>query len=384
MYWSLAVNRSLMARIACRAVAGVVAFLAFAGGASTAATQADQPGGKGAAGGGADASVEVRIPAERQLAARIVDHVEPAGEATLHMPTDVAVDQQGTVYIADGANHRVVVVPASGTMPQVLDKFADGGRLARPVGLTVDAQEQLWIADADQQAVLVVGPDQRLRERIALSVPKDDRAIDPTDIAVAADGRYVFVVDNEHHRVLVHDRETASTKAVGEYGRALGELQWPFQICVDERGEAYVTEAIGGRVQRLDTSPRFLSQVARWGLELGQLYRPKGIAVRGELLYVGDSTTQVVQVFRRTGRCLGVLTDEQGRALRFAHPMGLAFDTQGRLYVTELKANRVAVVQLEDERLASGGEATEAGAAEAGTATARVETGSSQGNQPGS
>jgi len=41
-----------------------------------------------------------------------------------------------------------------------------------------------------------------------------------------------------------------------------------------------------------------------------------------------------------------VLTDGEGRPLRFAHPMGLSFAPGGRLYVVELRADRVAVVEV--------------------------------------
>jgi hypothetical protein len=39
-----------------------------------------------------------------------------------------------------------------------------------------------------------------------------------------------------------------------------------------------------------------------------------------------------VQVFDARGRLTGCVTGADGRPLRFAHPMGMAFDRSGRLY----------------------------------------------------
>ena len=51
-------------------------------------------------------------------------------------------------------------------------------------------------------------------------------------------------------------------------------------------------------------------------------------------------------VFDARGRVVGCLTGADGRPMRFEHPMGMAFDRAGRLYVVELAANRVAIVTL--------------------------------------
>ncbi len=100
-------------------------------------------------------------------------------------------------------------------------------------------------------------------------------------------------------------------------------------------------------MQRLTSEDRWGGQIGKWGVELGQVYRPKGIAADGRgRLFVGDSTLGVVQVFSERGSLEGVLTDKDGRPLKFAHPMGMCLDKTGRLYVVELKQNRVAGVSI--------------------------------------
>jgi sugar lactone lactonase YvrE len=108
---------------------------------------------------------------------------------------------------------------------------------------------------------------------------------------------------------------------------------------------------IGSRLQTISPTDRWAGEIGRWGIELGQLYRPKGVAADAKgRIFVSDSTTAVVQVFGPRGALEGVLTDKDGAPLRFQHPMGLSFDRKGQLYVVELAANRVAVVSLEAEK----------------------------------
>ena len=61
-----------------------------------------------------------------------------------------------------------------------------------------------------------------------------------------------------------------------------------------------------------------------------------------------DSYLGNVQVFTLDGRFLGVLADAAGMPMAFTTPTGITIDSERhRLYVVELKANRVRRVDLE-------------------------------------
>ena len=80
----------------------------------------------------------------------------------------------------------------------------------------------------------------------------------------------------------------------------------------------------------------------------GQLFRPKGVAVWDNRVFVTDSYLGSVQVFDLNGDFLGALTDAAGAAMKFTTPTGIAVDAnRKRLYVVELKANQVCRVDLE-------------------------------------
>lgn len=294
---------------------------------------------------------ELIIPAEKRIVSKIVTTLAAPADKPMHMPTDVAVDRRGMVFVADGTNDRIVRFTRGGKFAGVI-RSSDGESLNRPVGLTVGPADRLWIADTGNHRVIVIGPDGKLIETIRLAKPMDGRAPDPTDVAVTADGRRTYIVDNDNHRLLIRDNEGRTLSTMGRFGRGLGQFQWPFMVCISPKGYVYISDVIGARAQRLSRKDRWAGQVpARvpWGVRLGQLYRPKGVAVdRRGRLYISDSTLSVVQVFDAEGGLAGVLTDPAGKPLRFRHPMGMCFGAGGRLYVVELGADRVAVIEVKD------------------------------------
>jgi hypothetical protein len=165
---------------------------------------------------------------------------------------------------------------------------------------------------------------------------------------VTRDGARAYIVDNANHRLIIRDNRSETLTVMGKSGRALGQFEFPFMVCIGLEKYAFITEAVGARVQQVSPDDRWAGTIGRVGVMLGDLYRPKGIAVdsRGRV-FVGDSSMGVIQAFTPRGFVAGVLTDAAGQPLQFEHPMGMRFDVKGNLLVVELRANRVAVVTIQ-------------------------------------
>src|SRR5271169_4247083 len=74
----------------------------------------------------------------------------------LAKPTGVAVDKEGNLYVADTLNNRIEVFDADGVFIRTWGKNGDGpGYFARPKGVAIDSDGHVWVADGMQDRVQV-------------------------------------------------------------------------------------------------------------------------------------------------------------------------------------------------------------------------------------
>lgn len=79
------------------------------------------------------------------------------------LPTNVAVDKEGNVYVTDTLNNRVEIFDADGNFIREFGKGGDGpGRFARPKGVAIDSDGHIWVADEVQSRVQVFDQEGRL------------------------------------------------------------------------------------------------------------------------------------------------------------------------------------------------------------------------------
>ncbi|MEU7137349.1 SMP-30/gluconolactonase/LRE family protein [Streptomyces sp. NPDC046261] len=263
---------------------------------------------------------------------------KPAVSAHLWSPSDVAVDAQGNVYIADADNHRVRKVDAAtATITTVAgtgkpghsgdDKPAVTSQLSNPRGVALDAGGNLYIADTDNQRLRRVDAKTGTITTVAGNGSQDGSGDDgpaakaalnaPRGVAVDAQGN-VYIADTGNHRVRRVDAATATITTVAGTGKpghsgdgepaVKAQLSSPSGVAVDSDGNLFVAEYGTNRVRRVDAVTRTIDPVAGTGHPT--FSGDTGAAVRAEL----------------------------------ASPRGVAVDRQGNLYIADTGNHRVRKV----------------------------------------
>lgn len=284
--------------------------------------------------------------ADRTLVAHPVATWQGAADAPLILPTAVALGLQGTVYVADGVNDRVLQLDRNGQILATIE-IVDGLHLSNPTGLATTADGWLWIADTGNGRAACLAPppglDSSLRPPTTLAARPD-----LTGVAVSPDGSTVWLVDNDGHQLLRSDLGLGTWQRVGGLGDGLGQLHHPFLAAADAQGQVWVSDVINGRVEAYAPTGDALRTVGGFGVTPGELYRPKGVAIGDELIWVTDSVLGVVQAFTPGGRLVDVLRDEAGNILHLDAPAGLAVEGD-RMLVVELGANQVTELRVSRE-----------------------------------
>lgn len=124
-----------------------------------------------------------------------------------------------------------------------------------------------------------------------------------------------------------------------------GRLAEPVAVAVDRRGGLFVADTQRSEIVAFDAEGRFRRRLRppdRPG------YRPVALAVAQDRLYAADIAAHRVDIFATAdGRPLGGFGEIGDRPGAFYYPMGLAFDTRGRLLLSDMMNARVQAFALD-------------------------------------
>ncbi|MDH3884240.1 MAG: NHL repeat-containing protein [Desulfobacterales bacterium] len=268
----------------------------------------------------------------------------------LNQPSDVTVSKDGRIYVVDGVNSKIRIYDQGGRLVSSFGSAGAGSSQLRfPLGIDLDGSGNIYVADAGNHRVQIFSAQGDFIAKMDLPRGKIKPA-DPTDVAVDQTRQHCYVVDNDNHRILVYDLANLELiRTIGTPGSERRNFNYPFLMALDKDNYLYVVEVINTRVQVLNPEGLFVNFIGAWGVEEGEFYRPKGVALdRHNRVYVSDSYLGVIQVFDANGNFYAALGDPRTKKVKkFKTPVGLFIDHLNRLYVVEMRANKVSVFRLE-------------------------------------
>ena len=78
-------------------------------------------------------------------------------------PAGLAVDQEGNLYVADTLNNRIEIFDGDGKFVSTFGKAGDGpGYFSRPKGVAIDGDGHIWVVDGMQDRVQVFNQEAQL------------------------------------------------------------------------------------------------------------------------------------------------------------------------------------------------------------------------------
>lgn len=284
-----------------------------------------------------------------QLECSKISQFSGMADNALSLPTDVAIDPQGHIYIVDSGNHRILVYKADGEYLFAIGSEGQGkGELSYPVGIATTNDGRVLVADRGNKRVLQFSSSGQFIKTLLDNTGESDYV--PVDVAVDSSNQKIYVtVSSPLHQIFVLDNDGKILSKWGAPGSSVGEFRFPATIAVSEDDEIYIVDVLNTRVQVFSKTGEFLVTVGSWGVTQGQLFRPKGVALTArKQILVSDSYLGVVQVYNDDTRFKGVLSSG-GKVAKFITPVGMAVDNQNRIFIAEEMANRVTVCQLADK-----------------------------------
>lgn len=256
----------------------------------------------------------------------------------LNKPNTIAVFR-GRIFLSDSVDAviRVFDVPNRRHFTIGAD---EPGKLAKPLGIDVDRNGNLYVADSSAKVVMVYDPNGRFVRRIGNASWFDRLA----NVTVDPKGDRIYLVDvggvaSQQHRVRVVDAASGEHLFdFGKRGKEPGDFNFPRDLVVGKDGRLYVVDSGNFRVQVFDRDGRFLKSFGTIGRQVGQFARPKEIAVDpAGNIYVVDTAFGNFQIFSAEGELLmfvGSRSEQDGPA-RYMLPAGIYVDEDGRIYMVD-------------------------------------------------
>jgi sugar lactone lactonase YvrE len=305
-----------------------------------------------------------------------VDGVGP--DACFNEPAGLAIDAQGVIYVADRGNASIRKVTPQGEVstwagagpaPGANDGHGAAARFSLPTGIAADASGVLYVADGLNDVIRRVSPD---GDVVTLAGAAGQRgALDgdgtlarfsgPAGMAADAAGN-VYVVDHGSHSIRKISATGLVTTLAGTPGQpghvdgpgAVASFNAPEGIVSDTSGRLYVTDTGNHTVRVIDASGVVSTLAGEAGVSgaadgagaIARFSRPTGIVIDTfGTLYVADTANHTIRKVSPTGSVTTLagtagargVEDGDAASARFDEPSSLALDGLFTLYVGDAR-----------------------------------------------
>ena len=269
----------------------------------------------------------------------------PRGWKYLECP-GVAVDSQDNVYVLTRGEHPIIVFDKEG---KFLRSFGEGLFSNRTHGLYIAYDDSVLAADDGIHTIQKFSPQgEKLMEIGERNHPAPRWSGQPfnrpTSAAILPSNGDVYISDGYgNSRIHVYSGEGEYKFSWGSPGIDAGQFIRPHNIAIDADERVYVVDREAHRIQIFDARGKF---VTMWS----NIHRPDAMVLgRDNFIYVGElngmggvddapGLGHRVSIFDLKGKLqcrFGDANEGEGSG-QFIAPHGIAVDSQGDLYVSEV------------------------------------------------
>ncbi len=314
--------------------------------------------------------------------------------ARFSLPSGVAADSAGNVYVADTGNNTIRQVTPDGVVTTLAglagssggaDGTGSAARFNGPTGVAVDSAGNVYVADTGNNTIRQVTPGGAVTTLAGLagsSASADGtgnaaRFCGPQGVAVDSAGN-VYVADTGSftiRQVAPGGVVTTLAGLAGSQGSADGtgsaaQFNGPHAVAVESAGNLYVADTGNNTIRQVTPGGVVTTLAGLAGSQSGsadgtgsgaRFNGPTGVAVDSAgILYVADTGNNTIRkvtpggvvttlagnaaLVDQWGNPIGGHADGTGSAALFCGPEGVAVDSAGNVYVADTGNNTIRQV----------------------------------------
>jgi DNA-binding beta-propeller fold protein YncE len=266
--------------------------------------------------------------------------------SVLYAPRHVVTDSQQRLIVSDPAGNALHVLDPKGKASFRIVCGKDR-RLREPSAVAVDADDNIYIADAERGLVVVFDRNGGFLRYIG-NFRGEPQYARPTGMAIDREAHRIYLADTPRNLIFVLDLDGRVIKRLGRArdGSGYGEFDEPTEIAVNHE-HVFVLDARGTRVHVMNRGGNLLGSFPVPHGPDPNVNRENGLGTdRNGNVYVSSFHSSVIRVFRMDGKQLSSFGQPGHSAGEFVCPRGLWIDRDNRLYVADSGNGRVQLFQL--------------------------------------
>lgn len=269
----------------------------------------------------------------------------PAPDA-LAKPYGIGIDPQGQIWVADGSQDQFAIFAPDGTFLEMwgapgtgegqFEFYSTASCCGTGWGdVAFGADGTIYVLDTGNQRVQMFTPDRALVRGWGSKGDEPGQFLAPGGIAIGPDGS-IYISDEARQDVQKFDATGQFLTTIGETGVGAGQLQQPSGVAVDADGNVWVADYAMHRITRFSPTGEVLTTWGTYGKAEGQLDNPDDVAVdQAGTVFVADENNNRLQAFTADGRFLAVMSGTKDEPRMFTHPEGVEVDPDGVIYMSD-------------------------------------------------
>jgi len=263
-------------------------------------------------------------------------------------PLDIAVSEDGDVFILDAGNYRVQTMDDRGRFKEMWGSRGTGdGQFENPVAMAISPDNDfLVVLENEDDRVQMFDPDGNFILSLEVSRIGKGSLKDPVDLTVDTLG-YIYILDRERKKVLKFHKGGSFVSEWGSTGRRDKDLVDPVSL-------AY-SDFLTGFILVLDVGKGALVQYHRDGDFRSVIDLPPEMLASassllkvesdkdGNLFVLDAGLGKLIRLEKRQISIFSLRSEE----VKLLDARGIGIDPDGRIYITDISRNRVYRFPLE-------------------------------------
>ena len=181
---------------------------------------------------------------------------EGTGPGQFALPTCVTLDRDGCIYVGEysesGLTDRISKFsPDRRFLLSFAGQTSGEAAVQRPTEIIIDENDILWVADACHHRICRYDRDGRFLSAFGTAGRGQTEFKYPYGMVLEKAGT-LLIADRGNNRIVRYDRSGRFLGSWGTPGRAVGQISQPWDVAVGKDGLVYCLDSYNNRVQVID------------------------------------------------------------------------------------------------------------------------------------